>query len=78
MSDPQHYVLDVPDISCNHCKMAIEAALRGLAGVIAVEVEVPDKTVSVRFDADELTLQAVKQAIEEAGYAVAAAHELDD
>ena len=78
MSDLQHYVLDVPDISCNHCKMAIEAALLGLAGVIAVEAEVPNKTVSVRFDADELTLQAVKQAIEEAGYAVAAARERGD
>ena len=78
MNDSQHYVLDVPDISCNHCKMAIEAALLGLAGVIAVEAEVPAKTVSVRFDADELTLQAIKQAIEEAGYAVAAAHERGD
>ena len=78
MSDAQHYVLDVPGISCNHCKMAIEAALRGLTGVLAVEVEVPAKTVSVRFDADALTLQAVKQAIEEAGYAVAAARERGD
>ena len=78
MNDSQHYVLDVPNISCNHCKMAIEAALRGLDGVIAVEVEVPDKTVSVRFDADVLTLQTVKRAIEEEGYPVAAAHELDD
>ena len=59
MNDSQHYVLDVPNISCNHCKMAIEAALHGLDGVIAVEVEVPDKTVSVRFDADVLTLQAI-------------------
>ena len=78
MSDPQHYVLDVPQVSCNHCKMAIEAALRGLSGVIAVEVEVPNKTVSVRFDADALTLQSVKRAIEEEGYPVAVAHELDD
>ena len=77
MSDPQHYVLSVPQISCNHCKMAIESAVRGLGGVIEVEVEVPDKTVSVRFDADALTLQGIRRAIEEEGYTVAGAHELD-
>jgi copper chaperone len=78
VSDLQHHVLDVPDVSCDHCKMAIAAALRGLRGVVAVEVDVPGKAVSVRFDADELTLEMVKQAIVEAGYAVAATRERDD
>jgi copper chaperone len=78
MSDPQHYVLNVPQISCNHCKMAIESAVRGLGGVIEVEVEVPDKTVSVRFDADALTLQGIRRAIEEEGYTVAGENELGD
>ena len=32
MADRTHVVLNVPDISCNHCKMAIEGALAGLGG----------------------------------------------
>ncbi len=28
-----HAVLNVPSVSCNHCKMAIESAVGALAGV---------------------------------------------
>ena len=32
MTATRHVVLNVPDVSCNHCKMAIEGAVSGLAG----------------------------------------------
>jgi copper chaperone len=75
MIETHHYVLNVPAISCNHCKMAIEGAVRDLQGVADVDVEVPEKTVSIRFDAGQVTLAAIKGAIEEEGYAVAGEHE---
>ena len=39
--------LSVPDISCNHCKMAIEGALNKLAGVQDPRVDVAGKNVRV-------------------------------
>lgn len=61
---------NVPDISCNHCKHAIEGEVKNVAGVKAVEVDVKTKT--VRVEADPLDAEAIIRAIDEAGYEVAA------
>lgn len=61
---------NVPDISCNHCKHAIEGEVKDVAGVRSVEVDVNAKTVSV--EAEPLDEQAIIDAIGEAGYEVAA------
>src|SRR5436190_3311411 len=61
---------NVPAISCNHCKHAIEGQVKNVAGVKAVEVDVQAKT--VRVEADPLDAQAIILAIDEAGYEVAA------
>jgi copper chaperone len=65
---PVTRVYQVPDISCGHCKSAIEGELDKLEGVTSAIVDVDDKTVTVDgIAADE----AITLAIEEAGYAVA-------
>ena len=62
--------LNVPDISCGHCKTSIEGAVSGLDGVDTVEVAIEDRTVAVTY-ADDLSLDEIVQAIEEQGYDVA-------
>jgi copper chaperone CopZ len=62
-------VYDVPDISCDHCKHAIEAEVGQVVGVTAVEVDVASKTVRVEGSA---SAEAVRDAIAAAGYDVAA------
>jgi copper chaperone len=74
MSETKHVVLNVPAISCNHCKMAIEGAVRDVEGVVSVNVEVPDKTVSLDYDADVVGLEELKDTIEEEGYPVVGEH----
>jgi copper chaperone CopZ len=61
---------NVPDISCDHCKRAIEGEVKNVAGVTMVEVDVATKT--VRVEAEPLDEQAIVHAIDEAGYEVAA------
>jgi copper ion binding protein len=63
-------VYEVPSISCNHCKMAIEQAVVALDGIESVSVDVDGKTVAVRIASDRLDTSAVRQAIEEEGYQV--------
>lgn len=58
----------VPDISCGHCKTAIESEVGGVAGVTAVEVDIDGRLVTVDGPASEADIVA---AIEEAGYEVA-------
>ncbi len=55
----------VDDISCDHCKRAIEEELDGLDGVESVSVDVAAKTVLVAGTASEV---AIRAAIVEAGY----------
>ena len=62
----------VPDVSCEHCKSAIEGALRPLAGVRSAEVDVEGKTTTVDYDESVIDRRAIAAAIEEEGYPVAA------
>lgn len=63
--------LSVPDISCDHCKTAIEGALTPLNGVDSAEVSIPDRTVAVSYDPGSVSLDTIVGAISEQGYEVA-------
>ena len=62
--------LNVPDISCGHCKSSIEGAVGELAGIDSVEVSIEGKTVAVSHG-DDVMLDTIIEAIEEQGYDVA-------
>jgi copper chaperone len=74
MSAERHVVLNVPDISCGHCKAAIEKAVAAVDGVESVVVEVADKSVDLRYDADRVSVDEISAAIAAEGYAVAGQH----
>ena len=63
----------VADISCGHCKKAIEDALRPLEGVRHAEVNVPDKSVTVEWQPETIGRERLVAAIEDAGYDVGGA-----
>ncbi|MCX6363837.1 MAG: copper ion binding protein [Actinobacteria bacterium] len=73
MSETQA-VLNVPSISCNHCRMAIEGAVGALAGVRSVAVDVDAKSVTIAFESVDVTLETIAAAVEEEGYEVAGRH----
>lgn len=60
----------VPGVSCGHCRSAIDAEVSVVSGVESVEVDLDEKTVTVRGEA--LDERAIVAAIDEAGYEVAA------
>jgi len=62
--------LQVPEVHCDHCKSSLEGAVGSLGGVSTVEVSVPDATIDVAFDEGAVSIEAIKKAIEEQGYAV--------
>ncbi len=71
MATTQETVLSVPDISCQHCVKTINTALGALTGVQAVETDIPTKTVHLRYDPSQVSLETVEAALDEAGYTVA-------
>jgi copper chaperone CopZ len=65
-------ILDVPDISCEHCQHAIEGALRKEVGVASVRVDVPTRKVYLDYDPSKLTMEQVNAVLDDEGYAIAA------
>ena len=63
--------LSVPDISCAHCKSAIEGAVAPMEGVSQASVTIDDRTVAVSFDESSVDLTSIITAIEDQGYEVA-------
>ena len=67
-------VLNVPGVSCAHCKRAIEGAVGPLAGVSRVEVDVDAKSVTVEYDEQAVALETIETAVRDEGYEVAGRH----
>lgn len=63
--------LNVPGISCDHCKSTIEGAVGQLDGIEAVEVDIDRRIVAIDFDHTAVTLPEIVAVLDEAGYEVA-------
>ncbi len=61
----------VPDISCMHCKRAIEGAVGAMPGISRVEVDVDSKTVHIAFEEGTVAEADVLARLAEEGYPVA-------
>jgi copper chaperone len=68
MSETTTYT--VPGIHCGHCEAAVKRELQAVAGVESVSVDLEGKLVSIT--GIELDDAALRAAIDEAGYEVAA------
>lgn len=62
--------ITVPDISCGHCRDAIEGVLNPLSGVEEASVDVYAKTVTVTYDEAVIPRGQLITAIEDQGYDV--------
>jgi copper chaperone len=63
-------VLNVPDISCEHCERTITNALTPVEGVEQVAVHIPTKQVSVIYDDDKVSIDRLKDVLQEEDYRV--------
>ncbi len=60
----------VPDMSCGHCKAAVEGELNKLSGVEYSNADFEKGVVEVRYEEARMTPEELEGAIEDAGYAV--------
>jgi copper chaperone len=63
-------VLNVPDISCEHCQRTITEALQPVGGVQGVDVDIPSKRVTVQYDPSVVDVDRFKEILQEEEYPV--------
>jgi copper chaperone CopZ len=64
--------LRIDGMTCNRCVQHVEAALRALPGVSAVEVELAGSRAKVVHDPEHSPLTSLIGAVEDAGYTASA------
>jgi Cu+-exporting ATPase len=57
-------------MDCAHCALAIEKSLNKLEGVIEASVSFPTEKAIVEYDAQRVSIEKIKQAVEDSGYKV--------
>lgn len=66
----KQFTLTVKGMSCNHCVKAIESSVERLQGVHEVKVHLDLGKVDVQLDENIVTIEKVKETMEEEGYDV--------
>jgi copper chaperone len=64
----QTMTLTAPDISCDHCRRAIENAVGSLPGVESVAVDVDRKQVEISFEPAQVRQSMILATMADEGY----------
>ncbi len=62
--------LNVEGMSCGHCVKSVEGSVGALSGVSSVKVDLENKKVDVEFNQAEVSLDKIKETIDDQGYDV--------
>lgn len=62
--------LNVQGMSCGHCVKAVEGSVGKLEGVGSVTVHLKDNKVEVLYDQSKVTIEQIKETIDDQGYDV--------
>jgi copper chaperone len=66
----ENVTLDVQGMSCDHCVKAVEGSVGKLNGVNSVKVNLKADTVDVEFNNQVVSLDEIKETIDDQGYDV--------
>jgi copper chaperone len=68
-------ILNVPDISCEHCQNTIAKALMPVDGVRDVNVDIPSKRVTVEYDDATIGIEQLREILADEDYPVESVEE---
>lgn len=61
-------VIKVNELNCKMCAVSVERELRKIKGIKRYDISLDNETVTVRFDAKEVSVEDIIKAIEKTGY----------
>jgi len=66
----ENITLNVKGMSCGHCVNSVESSVGSLEGVEQVKVHLDTGKVDVVFNQDKVTIDKIKESIDDQGYDV--------
>jgi len=60
--------LEVNGMTCGHCTMSVEKALKESEGVLSASVDLSSKKARISFDEGKISVDQLLTAVQEAGY----------
>ncbi len=66
----ERITVKVEGMSCDHCRMNVENAIKSLEGVSQVRVDLEEGKADITLDTAKVTLDDIKAAVDDAGYRV--------
>ena len=60
--------LKIEGMHCTGCSTRLEKVLRGLDGVVNANVNFEEKSAVIEFDSKKITVEEIKEAVEDAGF----------
>ncbi|ETI67346.1 copper chaperone CopZ [Neobacillus vireti] len=66
----ERVTLNVQGMSCDHCVKAVEGSVSALNGVGSVKVNLKAATVDVEYNQQKVSLDEIKETIDDQGYDV--------
>jgi copper chaperone len=67
----QNKIINIPNISCEHCVHAIKSELGSLEGVISIDVDKDSKEVTIAWHDEILDWDSIKNLLAEINYPLA-------
>lgn len=67
----ENVTLNVNGMSCGHCVNSVEGSVGNLPGVKTVKVHLSEGKVDVEYNPQEVSLEKIKETIDDQGYDVA-------
>lgn len=66
----ENVTLNVKGMSCGHCVKSVEGSVGTLDGIGKVKVNLEAGQVNVEFNSEKVTLEKIKETIDDQGYDV--------
>lgn len=63
-------ILMIEGMACNHCTAAVNTALSSIDGVACVSVSLEEKSATITYDTDKVTLRQLTGTVDELGFEV--------
>ncbi len=69
-SEQKNVVINISGMSCNHCAQRVEDNLNKVPGVVEAKVSFNEKKAIIKYSADKVDREKLKDSIKDTGYEV--------